>query len=135
MLSHVKDLTRDDYEAAGRWLVRTYESRGLNRSQLAKATRLSVSTLQSLEAGGRKNGDTWTLPNPSPANLYKLAAVLGVPAPEVGTWFGKDLDNITPPDPAQVTVESVAAEVRALRGELGSLRARIELLLDRLPLP
>jgi transcriptional regulator with XRE-family HTH domain len=134
MLSLVTDLTRDQFKAAGEWFGTTYRGLGYTQTSLAQASGVSTSTIRTLEAGGRKTGKDWVLPNPSPANLYRLANALAVPASEMGARFGKELSDVRQPEPP-AQGGGVAADVQALREEIRSQRVLLERLLDRLPPP
>jgi transcriptional regulator with XRE-family HTH domain len=134
MLSLVTDLTREQYEAAGEWLVGIYEARGLNQTSLAKKAGVSTSMLRDLEKGGRLMPDgRWRLPNPRAANLYKIAGALETSAAEMGRRFGVEMVDVTQPEPSADPVEAVVAEVRALRSELRAFLDRVGQLLDQRP--
>jgi transcriptional regulator with XRE-family HTH domain len=68
---------------------------------VAEAAGISVSTLNTLEKGGRTVRGEWVLPSPEDKTLVKLAEALHIPARELFSELGRDV-------PAYVLHASVA---------------------------
>lgn len=111
-----------EWKAFGGWLYSERALSGRNRTHIARAARISPSTLATLEKGGRNIKGVWTVPSPDDITLIQIARALNIPldvmssraqrhAPvdlTIRTLDGRDID-ISLDDPAADRTEQALA--------------------------
>lgn len=78
----------------GQWLQAVRHGNGLRRTAVAERAKLSSSTLQTLEKGGRMVKGTWTVPSPDDLTLISVARGYGIPVTDLFEQLGREA-----PDP------------------------------------
>lgn len=79
----------------GVWLAQQRLTRGLSKKEVADRAEVSVSTLATLEAGGRIWKGQWILPSPAAVTLIKIASALDLDSEAVFDRAGRT----SPPAP------------------------------------
>lgn len=103
----------------GVWLAEKRLTRGLTKKQVADKAEISVSTLSTLEAGGRVWKGQWLLPSPAAVTLVKIATALQVDSEEVFELAGRT----SPTGPIAAPPPSIEIRLTHLEDSVKELRA------------
>ena len=107
----------------GVWLAERRLMQGLTKKQVAEKAEISVSTLSTLEAGGRVWKGQWIMPSPAAVTLVKIATALQVDSDDVFDRAGRTSPTgtaatATSEPSIEVRLSQLEDAVRELRGLL-----------------
>lgn len=142
LLAHC--MTPDQWVEVGRMLRARREALGESREVMAKRAKVSRSTLQDWEAGGRTAFGSWRLPSPTPSTVTKIARAYMMGEHDLRSSLGlpatHQLSGSATLGPATSSAQGVVVgpasdeldEVRRVVERVDARAERIESLLDEL---